>query len=125
MSARTGSAAEGGPPSDPAEELFSLEKIPTKIPKIKPVFPDSGNTVAAYHCEAAYAIRKVLIEQAKKSFKELEKADVIALLNHSNQHSRRLEERFEEMFIKSQGYGRGQLFSDLNTRIVFKTFLQD
>jgi len=49
-------------------------------------------------------VRKVLLEQAKKNFKEVEKAEanfVTSLINHSSQRTKMLEERFEEMFIKT------------------------
>lgn len=68
------------------------------------------------------------MEQAKKNFKEVEKAEanfVTSLINHSSQRTKMLEERFEEMFIKTQGYGRGCQHTDVNTRITFKTFLQE
>jgi len=109
------------------EDSFNFEKIPVKIPKIKPINAD-GIQIAAYHSEAPYNVRKVLLEQAKKNFKEVEKAEanfVTSLINHSSQRTKMMEERFEEMFIKTQGYGRGCQHNDVNTRITFKTFLQE
>lgn len=63
--------------------------------------PEGGLLLAVYHSEAPYSVRKVLIEQAKKSFKELEKAETNALLTHSHQRTKMLDERFEEMFLKT------------------------
>jgi len=124
ISARTGGSAEG----ETIEDTFNPDKIPPKIPKVKLSNPDTNLEIAAFHSEAPYSLRKLLIEQAKKSFKELEKAEanfVSSLLSHSSQRSKMLEERFEEYFIKTQGYGRGCQFSDVNARITFKTFLQE
>jgi len=100
-SARTGGSQtiEGGD-----EELFDPSKIPVKIPIIK-LKNEQGLQVCAYHCEAPYAIRKTLIEAAKKTFKDkdlgIEKADVVALLAHSATRTKMLDERFEDMFIKT------------------------
>jgi hypothetical protein len=44
-----------------------------------------------YHPEAAYQVRKSLMEAARKQFKELEKAEITQLLLHSNQRSTMLE----------------------------------
>jgi hypothetical protein len=41
-----------------------------------PRIGDSGEVVAIYHPEAAYQVRKVLMEAARKTFKELEKAEI-------------------------------------------------
>lgn len=107
-----------------ASEQFSVEKIPLKVQLVK---PDncSGGPVIVYHSEAVYALRKQLIEQARKTFRELEKAQTNDLLNHSNQITKVLEEKFEEDLIKNQGYGKGHLFSDNNCKIIFKTFLKE
>jgi hypothetical protein len=47
------------------------------------------------------------MDQAKRTFKELEKAEIVALLQHSHQRAKLLEDRLEEQFIKHQGYGKG------------------
>lgn len=70
-------------------------------------------------------MRRLVIEQARKSFKELEKAEMSALLAHSHQRSKMLEDRFEDKFINSHGFGRGCQYTDPNQRITFKTFLQE
>ena len=78
-----------------------------------------------YHAEAAFSLRKFLIESAKKHFQELEKADTSAILNHSYVHRyKQIEEHLEEEFIKSQGYNRGCQHDDPNVKITFKTFLE-
>jgi len=78
-----------------------------------------------YHAEGVYSLRRVLIEQARKSIKELERADVNQILIHSAQRTKMLDERFEEMMIRNQGYGRGCQYSDPNMRITYRTFLHD
>jgi hypothetical protein len=125
LSSRAASNPDGT--SNDAEEAFNFEKLPVKIPKVKLSHSDNLQ-IAVYHSEAPYNVRKVLFEHAKKSFKEVEKAEanfVTSLLNHSSQRTKMLEERFEEMFIKTQGYGRGCQHNDVNSRITFKTFLNE
>ena len=125
LSSRTGNSGPDGAPAESQEEAFNFEKLPLKIPKVKPNMPD-GIQLAAYHSEAPYNVRKVLLEHAKKCFKEVEKSEanfVSSIINHSAQRTKMLEERFEEMFINYQNYGRGCQHSDINNRITFKTFL--
>ena len=68
---------------------------------------ESGDMVAMFHPEAAYSLRKVVMEVARKTIKELEKAEINTLLLHSNQRSTMLENKFEDKFIKSHNYERG------------------
>ena len=103
--------------------VFQPEKLPKKVPLVKPVQADLNTIV--YHSEAPFQVRRFLIEQAKKSFKELEKAELNALLSHSHRSSKMLEERIEENLIKTQGFNRGCMFQDQNSRILFKTFLKE
>ena len=46
-----------------------------------------------------------------------------ALLTHSSQRQKMLDERFEEVFMKTQGYGRGGQYNDPNVKITYKTFI--
>lgn len=41
-----------------------------------------------YHSEAQYAVRKLIIETARKHFKELEKLNLNAVLAHTAQKSK-------------------------------------
>jgi hypothetical protein len=68
---------------------------------VKNYQPEQGLLVAVYHADAQYNLRRLLIDFARKHFKELEKAEVNALLSHSAQRQRMLDERFEEMFLKT------------------------
>lgn len=77
-----------------------------------PKIGDTGDVVALFHPEAAYSLRKAIMEQARKTFKELEKAEINQLLLHSNQRSTMLETKFEEKFIKAHNYERGCQYSD-------------
>ena len=84
----------------------------------KPVLTEGSNSglqVALYHAEASWSLRKVLLEQGKKTVKELEKLEINDLLRDSF-HSRQktLEERLEEKFIKAHEYGRGCQHTDPN-----------
>jgi hypothetical protein len=127
LSARTGGGTDGAT-EEAIEDTFQFEKIPVKIPKIKPNTNSEGILLAAYHSEASFNVRKVLLEHAKKSIKEVEKSEanfVSSLINHSSQRTRMLEERFEEMFLNSQNYGKGCQHTDINSRITFKTFLKE
>ena len=89
LSARTGASAppEGAIPGQVIEEeAFNFDKIPLKIPRVKPHNAD-GISLVAFHSEAPYSIRKILLEHAKKHIKELEKAEanfVTSLINHSS-----------------------------------------
>lgn len=105
------------------EDGFNPDKIPTKVTLTKPVGKEIQTLF--YHAEAPYLIRKILIEQARKCFKELEKAELNALLSHSFQRTKLMEERLEESLIRGQGYGRGCQYSTTTMRTLFKTFLQE
>ena len=59
---------------DPEEE-FNPDKIPTKILMANIRISDPPSTIAVYHPAASYSLRKTLIDQGRKSFKELEKVD--------------------------------------------------
>lgn len=89
------------------EDSFRPEAIPPKMIMAK-CKTETGILVACYHSEAAYAVRKLFIEQAKKQFAELEKAETSAILTHSHHHHyKQVEERFEDEFLKKYGYNRG------------------
>ena len=78
-----------------------------------------------YHAEAQYAVRKMIIECAKKHFKELEKLNLNAVLAHTAQKSKQLDERFEDHVVRQLKFGRGEQYKDdKNVRITWKTFLQ-
>jgi len=52
---------DGGLAAEP--EQFAPEKLPPKIPFVKPQLGSDGSTlVAAYHAEAPYSLRRILIE---------------------------------------------------------------
>lgn len=86
---------------------------------------EAGEMVALFHPEAAYAVRKTIMEAARKMFKELEKAEINQLLHHSNARATMLENKFEERLIKSHNYERGCQYTDPIQRITFKTFLKE
>lgn len=67
----------------------------------------------------------MIIEVAKRHFKELEKLNLNAVLGHTAQKSRQLEERFEDYMVRSHGFGRGCQHVEKNMRITWKTFLRE
>jgi hypothetical protein len=48
-----------------------------------------------------------MIDVAKRHFKELEKLNMNAVLAHTAQKSRQLDERFEDHIIRTLKFGRG------------------
>lgn len=77
-----------------------------------------------HHSEACYAVRKPIIEVARRHWKELEKVNMNSLLGYTSQKSKQIEARFEEHCIKTIGFGLGQQFTDRSVRITYNTFLQ-
>lgn len=57
--------------------------------------------------EAQYAVRKLIIECAKKHFKELERLNLNAVLAHTAQKSKQLDERFEDHILRTHKFGKG------------------
>ena len=70
-------------------------------------------------------MRKLVIDVAKRHFKELEKLNMNAVLAHTAQKSKQLDERFEDHIVRTLKFGRGCQFNDRNLRITWKTFLQN
>ena len=81
-------------------ETFNVDEIPTKIIMFDPNQKDQDIQMIMYHAEAQYAVRKMIIECAKKHFKELEKLNLNAVLAHTAQKSRQLDERFEDHVVR-------------------------
>ncbi len=48
-----------------------------------------------------------------------------AVLGHTAQKSKQLDERFEDLLVRQHGLGRGCQYSDKNLRITWKTFLRE
>ena len=57
--------------------------------------------------EAQYQVRRLIIDVAKRHFKELEKLNMNAVLGHTAQKSKQLEERLEDYLVRMLGFGRG------------------
>jgi hypothetical protein len=75
--------------------------------------------------EAPFAVRKVLIEVAKRHFVLLDKMNMDAVLGHTAQKTRQLDERFEDHIVRHLKFGRGQQYQDRNMKITWNTFLQN
>ena len=71
----------------------TFEDVPQKIILINPVLSD-GQRVIVVHSEAQMGLRKMLIDNAKKHFKELEKLDTNSVFSHPKNKSELLEEKF-------------------------------
>jgi len=74
---------------------------------VDPYTQDREVQLIAYHSEAQFAVRRYIIEVAKRHFKELEKLSMNAVLGHTAQKSKQLDERFEDHIVRSQKFGRG------------------
>ncbi len=53
-------------------------------------------------------MRKMIIDVAKRHFKELDKLNMNAVLAFTSQKSKQLDERFEDHVVRQLKYGRGQ-----------------
>lgn len=77
------------------KEEGTFEDVPPKVILISPDLDDDLRTIIV-HTEAQMGLRKLLIDTAKKHFKELEKLDANSVFTHSKNKSELLEERFLE-----------------------------
>jgi hypothetical protein len=77
------------------KEDGTFEDVPPKIIMVNTLLED-GTNVIILHTEAQMGLRKLLIETAKKHFKELEKLDVNSVFSHPRNKSELLEDRFVE-----------------------------
>lgn len=75
------------------KEDGTFDDVPPKIILANPHLSDDTNAIIV-HTEAQMGLRKLLIETAKKHFKELEKLDVNSVFTHPKNKSEVLEERF-------------------------------
>ena len=53
------------------------------------------------YIEAQYNLRKLIIDVAKRHIKELEKLNMNAVLGHTAQKSKQLDERFEDFMVRT------------------------
>jgi hypothetical protein len=53
----------------------------------------------------------------------LEKLNLNAVLAHTAQKSKNLDERFEEHVVRNLGFGKGEQKVNENMKMTFKTFL--
>ena len=70
VSARTDSAPIDGE-ENPEPEQFNPDKIPPKILVTGTKLGDSGDMIALFHPEASYAVRKTIMEAARKSLAKM------------------------------------------------------
>jgi len=55
---------------------------------IDPATQDQETRLIVYHAEAQYAVRRLIIDIARRHFKELEKLNMNAVLGHTAQKSK-------------------------------------
>lgn len=67
---------------------FAIEDVPTKIVLIDTNNAEGTCKLIAYHSEAQFAVRRLIIDVAKKHFRELEKLNMNAVLGHTAQKSK-------------------------------------
>mmetsp|Transcript_16549 Transcript_16549/g.19141 ORF Transcript_16549/g.19141 Transcript_16549/m.19141 type:complete len:134 (+) Transcript_16549:1938-2339(+) len=86
------------------KEDGTFEDVPPKVILLNPHLQD--DRVIIFHSEAQMGLRKLLIETAKKHFKELEKLDLNSVYSHPKNKSELLEEKFIEHAKKSFIYDK-------------------
>ena len=69
-------------------DAFSIDEIPNKVLLVDPRSADGEINLIAYHAEAQYSVRRLIIDVAKRHFKELEKLNLNAVLAHTAQKSK-------------------------------------
>lgn len=98
---------DGSENNTSALDNFQIEDVPAKMILVNPYNDERDVNLIVYHSEAQYAARKLIIEVARRHFKELEKLNLNAVLAHTAQKSKQLDERFEDHIIRTLKYGRG------------------
>lgn len=81
--------------SNDNNDAFDPDFIPAKIPLVTPHNRDTGMTAIAYHTEAPFAIRKILLERAAPHFEEMANLDVQKVLVLSNERTQAMYDHFE------------------------------
>lgn len=89
------------------KEEGTFEDVPPKIILVNPYLEDD-QPIILIHTEAHMSLRKLLIETAKKHFKELEKLDANSIFSHPKSKSELLEKRFIEHAKKNFFYEKSK-----------------
>ena len=89
------------------KEDGTFEEVPPKIILVNPNIGEDSNLIII-HNEAHMGLRRLLIETAKKHFKELEKLDANSVFSHPKNKSEILEERFLEHVKKNFLYDKSK-----------------
>ena len=75
------------------------------------------------HSEAAYGIKKYIVDRAKNHWKELREINSNHVLGASVKKQELLDKKFEEHITQNLGWQLGEQYTDMNTNIIFNTFL--
>mmetsp|Transcript_13175 Transcript_13175/g.11649 ORF Transcript_13175/g.11649 Transcript_13175/m.11649 type:complete len:161 (+) Transcript_13175:282-764(+) len=89
------------------KEDGTFDDVPAKIILINPILSDDQSVIIV-HTEAQMGLRRLIIETAKKHFKELEKLDANSVFTHPKNKSELLEERFIEHAKKNLQFDKSK-----------------
>lgn len=108
------------------EKVFNFAEISNKIIMATPCNPEPLDlNLIVYHSEAAFALRKHIIERARVTWaKDLKEISVNEVLSHTAKKARTAEAMFEDQLAMDHGFNQGEMFNDTNIRVIYKTFLK-
>lgn len=96
----------------------------TKIIMIKPLNPEQmEGSLMLQHSEACFAVRRHIIEKAKVHWKEIKDINTNHVLGLCLKKQDMLDSTFSEHVNVNLGWQLGEQFQDLNTSIIYNTFL--
>ena len=70
-----------------------------------------------------YALRRRILEAAKNNWPRLKELSTKQLLEHTFAKTRELQDNFELDLTSHHGFSHGEQTNELNSSILFKTFL--
>ena len=89
------------------KEDGTFDDVPPKVLLVNPHLSDD-QTVIIVHTEAQMGLRRLLIDTAKKYYKELEKLDANSVFTHPKNKSEFLENKFIEHAKKNFQYEKSK-----------------
>lgn len=114
------------PDAELVEKVFNFAEISSKIILATPSNPEPLDlNLVVYHSEAAFALRKHIIERARVMWaKDLKEINVNEVLNHTAKKAKTAETMFEDQLGMDHGFNQGEMYNDTNIRVIYKTFLK-
>lgn len=112
--------------AEPVEKVFNFAEISNKIIMATPTNPEPLDiNLIVCHSEAAFALRKHIIERARVAWaKELKDISVNDVLSHTAKKAGTAMQMFEDQLASDHGFNLGESYNDTNIRIIYKTFLK-